>query len=175
MRRSWTRRPSYSRGRQPATYLYRQLLPSCADCNTSGLVLASAYLSTAAPVDYSFAFDKPLHTVAVVLLLTGLAIVAIEAWGYRAAHPQLPPRYVAIPLSEGSTRPPGEEIWTEAGAPLRRRAWSVKAVGALLAVLLFAVCGRIAIFYRVMRDIECSGPSAMVRTPHPIQAALYTD
>ncbi|OAL03623.1 hypothetical protein IQ06DRAFT_109873 [Phaeosphaeriaceae sp. SRC1lsM3a] len=136
-----------------------------------GLVLASAYLSTAAPVDYSFAFDKPLHTVAVVLLLTGLAIVAIEAWGYRAAHPQLPPRYVAIPLSEGSTRPPGEEIWTEAGAPLRRRAWSVKAVGALLAVLLFAVCGRIAIFYRVMRDIECSGPSAMPFLPFVL--ALY--
>jgi hypothetical protein len=136
-----------------------------ADSN-SGLVLASGYLSTAPPVDYSFAFDKPLHTVAVVLLLTGLAVVAIEAWGHRtAAQLPLPPRYVAIPLGDGHSRPPGEELWTEAGAPVRRRAWSVKAVGALLAVLLFAVCGRIAIFYRVIKDVECSGPSATVCAP----------
>jgi hypothetical protein len=139
---------------------------AAADTNSSGLVLASGYLSTAPPVDYSFAFDKPLHTVAIVLLLTGLAVVAIEAWGYRsAAQLPLPPRYVAIPLGDGHSRPPGEEIWTEAGAPVRRRAWSVKAVGALLAVLLFAVCGRIAIFYRVIKDVECSGPSASVRAP----------
>jgi hypothetical protein len=119
-------------------------------------------LSTAPPVDYSFAFDKPLHTVGVVLLLTGLAVVAIEAWGRGAAHPQPPTRYIAIPLGDGQSRPPGEEIWTEAGALGRRRTWSVKAVGALLAVLLFAICGRIGIFYRVMKDIECSGPSALV-------------
>jgi hypothetical protein len=121
-------------------------------------------LSTAPPVDYSFAFDKPLHTVAAVLLLTGLAVVAIEAWGHRTATPQLPPRYIAIPLGDGQSRP-GEEIWTEAGAPARRRAWSVKAVGALLGVLLFAICGRIGIYHRVMKDVECSGPSAMVRIP----------
>jgi hypothetical protein len=131
-----------------------------ADSN-SGLVLASGYLSTAPPIDYSFALDKPLHTVAVVLLLTGLAIVAIEAWGHRTAQPQLPPRYIAIPLGDGQSRP-GEEIWTEAGAPSRRRAWSVKAVGGLLGMLLFAICGRIGIYYRVMKDVECSGPSAMV-------------
>jgi hypothetical protein len=124
-------------------------------------------LSTAPPVDYSFAFDKPLHTVAVVLLLTGLAVVAIEAWGYRSAQPQLPPRYIAIPLGDGQSRP-GEEIWTEAGAPSRRRAWSVKAVGGLLGILLFAICGRIGIYYRVMKDVECSGPSAMVGIPRRI-------
>ncbi|EAT79859.2 hypothetical protein SNOG_12561 [Parastagonospora nodorum SN15] len=121
-------------------------------------------------VDHSFAFDKPLHTVAVVLLLTGLAVVAIEAWGYRTAQPHLPPRYVAIPLGNGQSRP-GEEIWTEAGAPSRRRAWSVKAVGALLGVLLFALCGRIAIYFRVMKDVECSGPSAMAFLP--LVLALY--
>ena len=130
----------------------------------SGLVLSSSYLSTATPIDYSFAFDKPLHTVGVVLLLTGLAVVAIEAWPSRSAQPQPPTRYIAIPLSRGQARPSGEEIWTEAGHPGRRRAWSVRAVGALLAVLLFAICGRIGIFYRVMKDVECSGPSSMVRT-----------
>ena len=140
---------------------------TAADRRNSGLVLASGYLSTATPIDYSFALDKPLHTVAVVLLLTGLAVVAIEAWGHRngAAPPHLPPRYIAIPLGNGTGRPSGEETWTEAGAPVRRRAWSVKTVGALLAVLMFALCARIAIFYRVTKDIECSGPSAMVRMP----------
>ncbi|KAF1843528.1 glycosyltransferase family 90 protein [Cucurbitaria berberidis CBS 394.84] len=136
-----------------------------------GLVLASGYLSTAPPVDYSFAFDKPLHTVGFVLLLTGLAIVAIEAWPSRTPQPQPPTRYIAIPLSQGQTRPPREEIWTEAGQPGRRRAWSVKAVGALLAVLLFAICGRIGVFYRVMKDVECSGPSAMAFLP--LVLALY--
>ncbi|KAH8729141.1 hypothetical protein GQ44DRAFT_674822 [Phaeosphaeriaceae sp. PMI808] len=136
-----------------------------------GLVLASGYLSTAPPIDYSFALDKPLHTTAIVLLLTGLAIVAIEAWGRRSSQPIPPTRYIAIPLSAGQSRPPGEEIWTEAGAPTRRRAWSVKAVGALMAVLLFAVCGRIGIFYRVTKDVECSGPSAMPFLP--LVLALY--
>lgn len=107
-----------------------------------------------------------------VLLLTGLAIVAIEAWGSRPTQPQPPTRYIAIPLGDGQSRPPAEEIWTEAGAPGRRRAWSVRAVGALLAVLLLAICGRIGIFYRVMKDVECSGPSAMVRIPHAVQG-LY--
>lgn len=128
----------------------------------SGLVLASGYLSTAPPVDYSFAFDKPLHTLAVVLLLAGLAIVAIDAWSSRSAQPHPPTRYIAIPLGDGHSRSPGEEIWTEAGTPGRRRAWSVRAVGALLAVLLFAICGRLGIYYRIMKDVECSGPSTLV-------------
>jgi hypothetical protein len=174
MRRSWTGRPLSSPGalsRHGTTLTsgwsraWRWKWKSAiADGYHSGLVLASGYLSTATPVDYSFAFDKPLHTVAVVLLLTGLAVAAIEAWGrHRNAQPQLPPRYVAIPLGDGHGRHPGEETWTEAGAPVRRRAWSVKTVGALLAVLMFAVCARIAIFYRVTKDIECAGPSAVVR------------
>jgi hypothetical protein len=121
-------------------------------------------LTTAPPVDYSFALDKPLHTVAAVLLLTGLAVVALEAWSSRHAQPRPPTRYVAIPLSDGQSRPPGEEIWTEAGQPGRRRAWSIKAVGTLLGVLLFAICGRLGILYRVMKDVECSGPSALVRS-----------
>jgi hypothetical protein len=176
MRPSWTGRPSSSPGtRAPkstcAVEAARALRACIADSN-SGLVLASGYLSTAPPVDYSFAFDKPLHTVAVVLLLTGLAVVAIEAWARRAAQPTPPPRYIAIPLGDGQSRRPAEEIWTEAGAPIRRRAWSVKAVGALLAVLLFAVCGRIAIFYRVTKDVECSAPSTTVRTPRHDPAHL---
>ncbi|KAI4921650.1 hypothetical protein J4E90_000076 [Alternaria incomplexa] len=136
-----------------------------------GLVLASGYLSTATPVDYSFALDKPLHTVAIVLLLTGLAVVAIEAWSSRSAQPQPHTRYIAIALNQVQSRPAAEEIWTEAGQPGRRRGWSVRAVGALLAVLLFAICGRIAIFYRVTKDVECSGPSALSFLP--LVAALY--
>ena len=132
----------------------------------SGLVLASGYLSTAPPVEYSFAFDKPLHTVGLVLLLVGLAVVAIEAWPGRHTQPQPPTRYIAIALGDGQSRPPQEEIWTEAGQPGRRRAWSVRTVGALLAVLLFAICGRIGIFYRVVKDVECSGPSTWVRINH---------
>ncbi|KAF1946861.1 hypothetical protein EJ02DRAFT_418207 [Clathrospora elynae] len=136
-----------------------------------GLVLASGYLSTAQPVDYSFAFDKPLHTVGIVLLLTGLAVVTIEAWLSRAVQPLPPTRYIAIPLRDGQSRQPGEEIWTEAGQPGRRRAWSVRAVGALLAVLLFAICGRIAVFHGVVKDVECSGPSALAFLP--LVLALY--
>lgn len=131
----------------------------------SGLVLASSYLSTAPPIQHSFALDKPLHTVSAVLLLTGLVVVAFEAWSCQTSQPRPPTRYVAIPLSHGNSRPDGEEIWTEAGRPGRPRAWGVRTVGALLAVLLFAICGRIAILYRIVRNAECSGPSAMVREP----------
>jgi hypothetical protein len=136
-----------------------------ADSNHSGLVLASAYLSTATPIEHSSALDKPLHTLGAVLLLTGLAIVAIETWGCRT--PPLPPRYIAIRLEDGHGRPTGEETWTE---PVRRRAWSVK--GALSAVLLLAMCGRIAIFHRVVKDVECTGPSAIVSN-HPAVDPLH--
>ncbi|USP77386.1 glycosyltransferase family 90 protein [Curvularia clavata] len=146
-----------------------------------GLVLASAYLSTATPIDYSFALDKPLHTVAILLLLTGLALVAAEAWSSRRRHhphhyhhhQSQPPTatYVAFALNNVQTRHPGEEIWTEAGQHAPRRAWSLRAVGALLAVLLFALCGRIAIFYNVTRHVECTGPPALAFLP--LVVALY--
>ena len=96
-------------------------------------------------------------------------MVAIEAWSSRSAQPQPHTRYIAIALNQVQSRPAAEEIWTEAGQPGRRRGWSVRAVGALLAVLLFAICGRIAIFYRVTKDVECSGPSALVRKPLPLR------
>lgn len=98
-----------------------------------------------------------------VLLLSGLLIVAVEAWPGPSHQPQLPTRYVAIPLSDGISRAHTEQHWTEAGLAARKKTWSVKAVGALLAVLLFAVCGRIGVAYAMFKDIECSGPSAMVR------------
>ena len=184
MRWSWTGRPSSSRGKRDPLRrrrLLRLRLLYTANRPNSGLVLASAYLSTATPLDYSFALDKPLHTLALVLLLTGLALVAAEAWSSRRrphhhTHypPQQPATYIALALSNVQTRHPGEEIWSEAGLHGRPRAWSVRAVGALLALLLFAICGRIAIFYRVISHVECSGPSAWVRRPAPcLFAATY--
>ncbi|KAF3036520.1 hypothetical protein E8E11_005625 [Didymella keratinophila] len=136
-----------------------------------GLILASSYLSTATPIEHSFALDKPLHTACIVLLLTGLLVVAVEAWPGRPHQPQLPARYVAIPLSDGRTSQHAEQHWTEAGLIGRRKSWTVKSVGALLAVLLFAICGRIGLFYRIMRDVECTGPSAV--TFLPVVLALY--
>ncbi|KAF2124912.1 glycosyltransferase family 90 protein [Dothidotthia symphoricarpi CBS 119687] len=136
-----------------------------------GLILASSYLSTASPVGYSFAFDKPLHTAGVVLLLTGLVIVACEAWSRQTSQPRLPTRYVAIPLSDGHSRPHREEIWNEAGQPAQKRAWGVRTVGALLAILLFAICGRIGVFYYVVKNVECSGPSHVAFLP--LVLALY--
>lgn len=153
----------------------------------SGLVLASAYLTTPAPVDYSFALDKPLHTTALVLLLTGLVLVAVEAWSSRRRphhhhhhhHPhQHQPlsttTYVAFALNNVQARHPGEEIWTEAGLHVPRRPWGLRAVGALLAVLLFAICGRIAIFYRVTTNVECTGPSPLVRTSSRLISTPHT-
>jgi hypothetical protein len=108
-----------------------------------------------------------------VLLLTGLLIVAVEAWPGRPHQPQLPARYVAIPLSNGHSRQHAEQHWTEAGLVGRKKSWSIKAVGALLAVLLFAICGRIGVFYRVMKDVECSGPAALVCIHVAFYAAIY--
>ena len=150
----------------PASWYYA--VPVLTTTTPSGLVLASAYLSTAPPVDYSFALDKPLHTLAILLLLAGLALVAADAWSSRRPHHQHHHHYVAFALNNVHTRHPGEEIWTEAGHHAPRRPWSLRAVGALLALLLFAMCGRIAIFYRVTRNIECTGPPALVRPiPRP--------
>lgn len=108
-----------------------------------------------------------------MLLLTGLLVVAVEAWPGRPHQPQLPARYVAIPLSDGRSRQHAEQHWTEAGLVGRRKSWSVRAVGALLAVLLFAICARIGVFYRVTKDVECSGPSAVVCTKDLPQHVTY--
>ncbi|UPX20860.1 uncharacterized protein EKO05_0011076 [Ascochyta rabiei] len=143
----------------------------------SGLVLASSYLSTATPIEYSFALDKPLHTACIVLLLTGLLLVALDAWPRRPHQPQLPARYVAIPLSDAHVRlgahahaharasPHAEQHWTEAGLVARRNASRLQAVGALLTVLLFAICSRIGVFYLVLKDVECSAPSTLAFLP----------
>ncbi|KAF1926396.1 glycosyltransferase family 90 protein [Didymella exigua CBS 183.55] len=136
-----------------------------------GLILASSYLSTATPFEHSFALDKPLHTACLVLLLTGLLVVAAEAAPGRPHQPQLPARYVAIPLGDGHARPPAEQHWTDAGLVGRRKSWSLRAVGALLAVLLLALCGRTGLFYLTVRDVECTGPSPVAFLP--VVLALY--
>lgn len=142
-----------------------------------GLVLASAYVSTAQAIDYSFALDKPLHTVGVLLLLTGLAIVALEAWLSPNSHPRPPQpprppaRIVAIALSEGQRSSCGEETWTEEWQPAIHRGPAIRAIGVCPAVLVFSICGRIAVLHRVLKDVECTVPSMMPFLP--LVLALY--
>jgi hypothetical protein len=138
-----------------------------------GLVLAAAYLSTATPVEHSFALDKPLHTAAVVLLLAGLLIAATEASTARLCPPppsRHPPPYVAIPLRPARTHTthaplPADELWSDPAYVARRRPSTPRAVAALLAVLLLALCARLGLFYRVTKDVECSAPSALAFVP----------
>ncbi|KAF1960644.1 hypothetical protein CC80DRAFT_464828 [Byssothecium circinans] len=135
-----------------------------------GLVLGSSYLSTSLPA--SFALDRPLHTVAAVLLLAGLAVVAYETWAQKNRRPNASGRgYVAIPLAEGNGRPSSEETWPPDEYTVRRGALSRRGIAALLVALLFLLGGRIAVFWAVMREVECTGPTLIAFLP--LVLALY--
>lgn len=97
-----------------------------------------------------------------MLLLTGLLIVTIEVWLCRTNQSHPPARYVAIPLGERNSQPVGQG-WTEVGLAGCKKLENVKAIGTLLALLLLAICGRIGIFYLIMKNVECTGPSPGVR------------
>jgi len=131
---------------------------------TSGLVLGSSYLSTS--LHTSFALDRPLHTVAVVLLLSGLAVVAYETWAAKNRRPNASDRgYVAIPLAEGNGRPSSEETWPLEQRAGGRRRLSKRAIAGLLGLLLFVLSGRIGLFYAVIKDVECTGPTLIAFLP----------
>ncbi|KAF2636833.1 hypothetical protein P280DRAFT_459150 [Massarina eburnea CBS 473.64] len=136
-----------------------------------GLVLGSSYVSTS--IHASFALDRPLQTVAVVLLLAGLAAVAYEAYAQKNRRPSNASgrAYVAIPLAEGNGRPSSEEPWPLEVHPVRRGALARRAVAALLVALLFLLGARIALFWAVMREVECAGPTLIAFLP--LVLALY--
>lgn len=160
MRRPWTGRRSSSRGaRRPAR---PSPFAGVLTAANSGLVLGSSYLATSLPT--TFALDRPLHTVAVVLLLAGLAVVAYEssAWAQKYRRQPQQARYVAIPLAEGNGRPSSEEPWPLEDRSLRAVLLPKRALAALLALLLLALGGRIALFHAILKDVECTGPSPIV-------------
>lgn len=135
----------------------------------SGLVLGSSYLATSIPT--TFALDRPLHTIATVLLLSGLAIVAYEtraANKRRPHHPHHPPdRYVAIPLQDGNGRPSSEESWSSEDRPIQHHGLSSRALAVTLAALLCLLSARIAVFHAVIKDVECATPQLTVNIHLP--------
>ncbi|KAF2188703.1 glycosyltransferase family 90 protein [Zopfia rhizophila CBS 207.26] len=127
-----------------------------------GLIAGTCYLSTT--FNTSFAFDRPLHTIGIVLLLSGLAIIAhgtLTARNRRAYHKE---RYIAIPLSENG-RLDSREPSPLGQRGLERSLFDAKSRAALVVALLFTICVRVAIYQRVMKDVECAGPTALAFLP----------
>jgi len=164
MRRPWTGRRSLSRGESPSLSTDPSTYPRRLTA-ASGLVLGSSYLSTSLPT--TFALDRPLHTVAVVLLLSGLAIVAYETRAQKTRRPPTHDRYVAIPLVDPNARPSSEVLWPLDHRSLHRCGLAQRSLAALLAALLILLAARIALFYAVIKDVECSAPTLTVRLTVP--------
>lgn len=142
----------------------------------SGLVLGSSYLATS--ISTTFALDRPLHTIAAVLLLSGLAVVAHET---RAAKTRRPHnqhhRYVAIPLQDGNARSSSDEDeeWSSEERTPQTRGLAQRTLAVMLAALLCLLAARIALFHAVIKDVECAGPQLTVRTRPPrAQSPLLT-
>ncbi|KAF2475770.1 uncharacterized protein BDR25DRAFT_300755 [Lindgomyces ingoldianus] len=135
-----------------------------------GLVVGTCYLSTT--FDTSFAFDRPLHTIGIVLLLSGLAIVAHGTLTVRnrIAHRKTSD---AIPLSNGygngngngNSRHMSREASPFGERGLARSLLDARSRAALVMLLLFTICVRVAIYQRVMKDVECAGPTALAFLP----------
>jgi hypothetical protein len=135
----------------------------------SGLVLGSSYLATSIPT--SFALDRPLHTIAAVLLLSGLAVVAYETRAAKTRRPQhVHDRHVAIPLQDANGRSSSEEDWSSEARTPPYRGLSQRALAVMLAALLCLLGARIAVFHAIIKDVECAGPQLTVR-PRPLRAS----
>jgi hypothetical protein len=138
----------------------------------SGLITGTTYLSTT--VDTSFAFDRPLHTVGIVLLFSGLTIIAYDAW--TAAHRPLAGRsqynLIDLDVDEGIGRPLARD--SSPTGPISARPRELESRKRLIAacVLLFTLCCRIAVYWRVQTHIECTSPSALVGKPWTFRCRL---
>lgn len=126
----------------------------------SGLVLGSSYLATSVPT--TFALDRPLHTLAALLLLSGLAIVAYETRAAKTRRPALHARHVAIPLQETNGRPSSADDWSSEARSPPHRGLGHRALAVMLAALLCLLGARIALFHAVLKDVECAGPQLTV-------------
>ncbi|ORY11304.1 hypothetical protein BCR34DRAFT_614650 [Clohesyomyces aquaticus] len=134
-----------------------------------GLVAGTCYLCTT--FDTSFAFDRPLHTIGIVLLFSGLAIVAHGTLAARNRGTHRKGRSDAIALSNGNGNGNGNgrhgsrESSPAGERGLARSLLDARSRAALVMLLLFTICVRVAIYQRVMKDIECAGPTALAFLP----------
>ncbi|KAF2264115.1 hypothetical protein CC78DRAFT_602885 [Lojkania enalia] len=135
-----------------------------------GVVTGTCYL--ASTVDKSFAFDRPVHSAAAVLFLSGLAFVASYFLASSSRQPHRKDQYLLIPLDES-----GRAVSREPSPAGQRtsifqaRLLDIKTRVALAVLLLVAVCGRVGVFWRVAKDIECAGPTPLAFIP--LVLALY--
>ncbi|KAF2203834.1 hypothetical protein GQ43DRAFT_389196 [Delitschia confertaspora ATCC 74209] len=125
-----------------------------------GLVISTSYLSFT--YHTSFAFDRPLHTIGIVFLLSSIAILAYThlTRGQRFT-PRSKGRYDAIPLSDGAGSERDETpVVYELGSPLSR-SFPLRPFIALV----FSICARVAVHYSVFKGVECSGPTILEWLP----------
>ncbi|KAF2734536.1 hypothetical protein EJ04DRAFT_466374 [Polyplosphaeria fusca] len=134
-----------------------------------GLVTGTGYLSTA--VDTSFAFDRPLHSIGVLLLFSGLTILAYDAWTTPRRPSTLTNQYRLIPLDDGAGRAVTRDPSPTGPIGARARASDSRKRLILACLLLAIICSRLAVFWRVQRDDECTSPTALVLIP--LVLALY--
>ncbi|KAF2105805.1 hypothetical protein BDV96DRAFT_694595 [Lophiotrema nucula] len=136
-----------------------------------GLVVGTSYLT--ATVDTSFALDRPLHTAATLLLLTGLTFAACQAvltWRHPAPVQE---NYMLISLNNDDDDDDDESLADDplpSGRPSAAYPISGTRLG-LLAVLVLAICARATLFWRIMKGVECATTSPLVFLP--LAVALF--
>ena len=116
---------------------------------------------------------RPLHSLAVLLLTSGLASVAYGTWtqrGRRTHHKDRYDRYEALPLSNRQEDRLGENA-TGGGIGRRLAAhWRV----VLAALLLLLICGRAALVWIIMKNVECAQPTYLVRSTSSYSRRVLT-
>ena len=110
---------------------------------------------------------------------TGLGhLHTYETRAQKTRRPPTPDRYVAIPLGDPHRRPLAEETWPSDDRPRQRLNRQLhadqRALAATLAALLGLLGFRIALFYIVVKDVECSTPSLTVLPSLPTPIAIVS-
>ncbi|KAF2452650.1 Sec63 Brl domain-containing protein [Lineolata rhizophorae] len=124
----------------------------------TGLLVGTCYLSTS--YQQSYAFDRPAHSATVVLALCGAAVLALERLlpTHRNATEKL--RYEAIPLDDidGDERPARRDRSPSLPIDVHERGArkNPRALRWMFGFLVVAVCARMEIMRRVIKDVECA-------------------
>ncbi|KAF2012960.1 glycosyltransferase family 90 protein [Aaosphaeria arxii CBS 175.79] len=126
-----------------------------------GLVLSCWYLT--ASVGTSFALERPVHTAGLTFLVSGFAIVAfgiISARSKNSSHHT--GHYEVVPAHYEEAN--GLEK-TAHGASTDRNRLDMTTRVLLAIALSFIACARVAVTWRILKDIECARPSYLPLLP----------
>lgn len=135
----------------------------------AGLAIGAAWLPQ--ELERSSAVLRPVHTAIIVLFIAGILSIALHrllSGQYSVKHGDT--EYNALPLEDRGrpNYPSSISQNSRSGAD----PWSLRRLRLACFALVLLICGRVAITWRILKDLQCSKPT--VEPYVPLLLATYT-